>query len=405
MTEKLSKYFEGVASKKLSAVEVDSKRSNQHEFNGTVAMQNLLGADRKQYLADFIYLSDDEPSCAACTGNLTWYDARENIASRTEYRLYFPNSIVMKQAKEKDTLIIGSRVDGTLLIIVAEAESAIERQLCWLFSIQNDMPGFVVNNIEGSSADHVIDFSTRSILQSFGISVLGPSENILELVREKYPDNFPSTAEFSEFARNTSSDMRSSQDDPDAALIFWIKWEEDLFRALEKHEIDKRLRTGFEDSDEFVSYSLSVHNRRKSRAGRALENHIEQILIEHAINYSRDSTTEYRVRPDFLFPGIDEYRNPEFSQHYLTMLGVKNTCKDRWRQILTEARRISKKHLLTLETHMSENQTGEINGHKITLVLPLELHRTYTENQRQNLMSVKEFIDLVLSRQKGARDT
>jgi hypothetical protein len=32
------------------------------------------------------------------------------------------------------------------------------------------------------------------------------------------------------------------------------------------------------------------------------------------------------------------------------MLGAKTTCKDRWRQVLTEAIKIPHKHLFTLET-------------------------------------------------------
>ena len=34
----LSEYFEGVAAKRLSAVEADETRSNQHEYNATKAM-------------------------------------------------------------------------------------------------------------------------------------------------------------------------------------------------------------------------------------------------------------------------------------------------------------------------------------------------------------------------------
>jgi hypothetical protein len=47
--------------------------------------------------------------------------------------------------------------------------------------------------------------------------------------------------------------------------------EEVLFRTLERHIVNERLRRGFSDGDEFVAFSLSVQNRRKARAGRALE--------------------------------------------------------------------------------------------------------------------------------------
>ncbi|ASD85469.1 hypothetical protein LB105_004113 [Salmonella enterica] len=61
-----------------------------------------------------------------------------------------------------------------------------------------------------------------------------------------------------------------------------------------------------------------------------------------------------------MFPGISHYHDSEFPHARLTMLASKSTCKDRWRQMLNEAVRISDKHLLTLEPSISENQTNEI---------------------------------------------
>ena len=82
------------------------------------------------------------------------------------------------------------------------------------------------------------------------------------------------------------------------------------------------------------------------------------------------------------------------------MLGAKSTCKDRWRQVLSEAKRIERKHLLTLESSISENQTNEMKDNKLQLVLPLAIHETYSSNQRQWLYSVKMFLDEVKEKQK-----
>lgn len=51
---------------------------------------------------------------------------------------------------------------------------------------------------------------------------------------------------------------------------------------MERYEVDKRLREGFINNDEtdvdgFIKFSLQIQNRRKSRAGLALENHLEDI--------------------------------------------------------------------------------------------------------------------------------
>jgi Lon protease-like protein len=112
--------------------------------------------------------------------------------------------------------------------------------------------------------------------------------------------------------------------------------------------------------------------------------------------------TENKAKPDFIFPGINEYHNPQFPDVHLTMLGVKSTCKDRWRQVLSEAARINKKHLFTLEPGISENQTSEMTANSLTLVLPKSLHNSYKPAQQSNLVQLADFIELVKSRQLNA---
>ncbi|MCA9978853.1 MAG: hypothetical protein KC413_24000, partial [Anaerolineales bacterium] len=148
-----------------------------------------------------------------------------------------------------------------------------------------------------------------------------------------------------------------------------------------------------------ISYSLSVQNRRKSRVGHALENHLEQVFEDNAITYSRGKETENKAKPDFIFPSIQHYHNPKFPDTYLTMLGVKSTCKDRWRQVLSEAVRIREKHLLTLEPGISENQTDEMVANKLQLIIPQSLHSTYKPNQQIWLVNVQTFLKLTKTRQ------
>jgi len=48
---------------------------------------------------------------------------------------------------------------------------------------------------------------------------------------------------------------------------------------------------------------------------------------------SKVKVTESHAKPYFIFLGVDQYRNTEFSTDRLFMLGVKTSCKDRWRQV------------------------------------------------------------------------
>jgi len=77
------------------------------------------------------------------------------------------------------------------------------------------------------------------------------------------------------------------------------------------------------------------------------------------------------------------------------MLGAKTTCKDRWRQVLTEAQRITDKHLITVEPSISEAQTAEMQHHRLQLVVPQPLHETYQPEQREWLIGLRDFLQIL----------
>ncbi|MFZ3129766.1 MAG: type II restriction endonuclease [Desulfosporosinus sp.] len=400
----LSQYFEGVAFKRLSAVEVNASVSHQHEFNGSRPLRTLLGDERKTYVARFLWMAGENEGITS-EGKLTWYDARENHPTRTEYRLYFSSNDVVDQAREGDLLIIAKRPDDEMYMIVVSAESTLENQLLWLFGIERIEFSFNFLPIEDGH-DPEVDYVVRCILEELGIEIEEPETDYLDTVLEPYLNTgFPSTIEFSALTRSTLKDI-SPIEEPDKTLIKWIEYEEKLFKRLERHMIAGRLEEGFNaegntDVEGFIKFSLSVHNRRKSRVGFALENHLEEIFKLNEVNYSRTQVTENKSRPDFIFPGICHYHDLNFPTSKLTMLGVKSTCKDRWRQVLAEAVRIRTKHLFTLEPGISENQTDEMRVNNLQLILPQSLHETYKPQQRNWLMDIKSFIILLREKQNN----
>lgn len=407
----LSQYFAGVAIKRLSAVEVDTVHSNQHEFNGVEGLKNILGEPdgKVKFPARFLYLTDQDDEPVVDDGFLTWYDAREKArrersVMRWEYRLYFPSNAVSQCTATGDLLVIARRPDNTLLAVIAENGTTIERQIMWLFGLLDaSHPGFSVRSELELDQDR-IGYAARVILEQIGVEAEGEAPNYLDQMLGRFGGIFPKTTEFSAYARSTLPDL-TAKDDPDIALVAWMEREEILFRTLEKHLVGEKLRglvqDGVEDPEPFIHLVQSTLQRRKSRAGSALENHLEQIFRDQVIEikYSRGAMTENRLKPDFIFPDIFCYHDPLFPAGYLTMLAAKSTCKDRWRQILNEAARIPVKHLLTLEPSISENQTSEMQAEKVRLVIPRGLHPTYTPAQQEWLVDVSSFVGMLRSRQ------
>lgn len=287
------------------------------------------------------------------------------------------------------------------MVIIAAAGSTVENQIAWLFGITDlSARGYAVRT-EVEADQMRLEFASRQVLELIGIEVEEPEQayGFLGMMVTRFDGVFPTTRTFSAFARETLPDV-SSLDDPDMILMAWIEREESLFRTLERHLIGDRLKQGFNDDvDAFISFSLSVQNRRKSRAGSALENHLEFLFTARGIRHSRTAVTEGKAKPDFLFPGHAEYHDQTWSADRLTMLGVKSSCKDRWRQILAEAERIPNKHLLTLEPGISSNQTDEMRAKGVSLVLPRGIHHSYQPEQKVWLMDVAGFIGLVEGRQ------
>lgn len=397
----LNKYFLGFGAKRLSQVEVSAKVSNQHELNGTADFKQIFGTDKKVFNTKFLYLSDDEDSILSASGAMTWYDARENHSTRTEYRLYYTSNDVITQAIAGDLIIVCKVSHSELFVIIAPKGSTSEGQILWLFSLGEIENKFIVKDLADNNVE--IGFAGNIIISSLGIEIEDATSKYLKELVNTFGLGFPKTKEFSEFARSKVTNI-SPIEAPDETLISWLEFEEMLFRTLEKEIVQTKLTEGFgkngTDVDDFIAFSLSVQNRRKSRAGHAFENHLSVIFDLNNVLYSKGANTERNNKPDFIFPGIKHYSNNEYPENLLTMLGVKTSAKDRWRQVLSEADRIQIKHLITLQPAISENQTDEMMAQSLQLVVPAPILHTYSDKQQSSLLSLGDFIEHVKSRQK-----
>ena len=393
----LRDHFSGLGVKRLSAVDAEPVRSNQHEVGTTRDMRReFLGEARKHFPITYVWLGREQDGFSV-QGTATHYNTRESQTHRSpEWRLYYSSNPVTEAMRKGDTLFLASTNDQDLYFIVAPEGSTSEHQLFWLFGLRPEGQSFVSRKFTDDEPE--LDFAARFILDEIGIELEEPDIDRLDGIIERFGVTFPKTGEFSDLARLTLPEVRAG-DDPDGALVAWLSHEEALFRRLERRVVTKRLEEGFVDGkgatdvDGFIRFSLSVQNRRKSRMGRSLEHHLEAVFRARGISYARDAVTEHGQRPDFLFPDEKTYRAaPEAGHPCLTMLGAKSSCKDRWRQVLAEASKIPKKHLLTLEPGISEAQTMQMTNSSLQLVVPRSIQDSYTGGQRAWLWTLEEFI-------------
>lgn len=403
MFEKLSDYFEGAVGKYLTGVDADPNKSNQHEIGGLIksGFGEHLGipqnGDSFYFKTTMIYISGDDAEPISCDMTVTWYDTRFNDPTRgPEYRLYYQTNVVSTLMSEGDFFLIIKRKDGSLIMVITPSSSSVEQQLSALFNIDIKSRGFAKSSINKQE----IVLPIRLLFENIGIEIDEPeshSLDLLELLLSRFPAGFPKAKEFSLLARELSPGDPHSE--PDTTLMLWLEQEEKLFRTYERFEVAKKLDSGFgengNDVDDFIQFSLSVQNRRKARVGFAFENHLNKIFTIHNLSFEQGSsklTTENKAKPDFLFPNFSSYHNQSFPVDKLRLLGAKTTCKDRWRQVLAEGDRIVKKHLVTIQSGISEAQLSEMKQKSLQLVVPTSVQVSYPSIYIPDLQNIKDFI-------------
>lgn len=386
--------FSDVMHKELVAVDLPGRISNQHELNGIAAFKRFFGTQTESRgpLSWHYFADDAEP--VQEDGTFTFYDPRARSAARTgrsEWRFYYQGNF-LSRASVGDWFVLARASAGGLFGLVFQKDSGWCRAARELFGATESCARFELISPE-SLGGRKLEWFRRQIIAELGLPIEIPAvESDEALMLERFGRGFPTTKAMSEFARQNAV---PDSTDIDSILLGWLDREEQLFRALESVLIRERLHQGFATVDAFIEYSLSVQNRRKSRMGHALQNHLAEIFSRQGLRFTSQARTEAKNRPDFIFPGEREYRDPSFSADLLIMLGVKSSSKDRWRQILTEADRISEKHLCTLEAGISVTQTDEMYRQRLRLVVPAGLLSTYTCEQRRHILCIAEFVDVV----------
>jgi len=211
----------------------------------------------------------------------------------------------------------------------------------------------------------------------------------------KWLQRFPSGEEI---IRKTVELRADNALKPDKRLLRRREGEFEIFRSVEEAVELPVIMAGFGSIAQFVARAQTILQRRKARSGRSLELHAKALFVEEGLMegtqfvHQPPEADAGKRGPDFLFPSRAAYADPAFPAGRLRMLAVKTTCKDRWRQILTEADRIETKHLLTLQEGVSERQFREMVGAGVQLVVPEPIKTTFPPSVQEHLQTVEGFI-------------
>ena len=190
---------------------------------------------------------------------------------------------------------------------------------------------------------------------------------------------------------------------PDQKIIEWIRIEYNIFKTIENLLHKDRIGKGFASLDAFLFFAKKILNSRKSRAGKSFELHLKHLFeVEYGLKVDWQPRIDKKNIPDFLFPSKKEYdlaKEGKKRPDNVIFLAAKTTCKDRWRQIESEANskflKDGIKYLCTLEKGITVDQMNQMQDAKIVLVVPEPLLEFYPIDDPQRIMTLNAFVDMI----------
>ncbi len=284
---------------------------------------------------------------------------------------------------------------GDLFVLVKQAE---ENYSAYVLSTEDEMEEFL-SAFGMSAAD------TGRLIERDDLTGESNVDLSIDAFIQTLEEDFPASTVMSKAARDIFHHIYDHEEriitKPDDVIIDWTEMEYRLFRRLEFRKYGEIIQSGFTDLESFINMANTVLNRRKSRAGKSLENHLSAIFTGNSLFFEEQVVTEGNKKPDFIFPGSGAYHDMSFRNEKLIFLGAKTTCKDRWRQVINEANRIPKKHLFTLQQGISAKQLIEMNDEGITLVVPSPYLSSFPDTQRSSIWTLEKFVAYCRGMQKG----
>lgn len=285
---------------------------------------------------------------------------------------------------------------GDLLILAKFTE---EDYAGYVLSSDEDIDEFFATfNLAPGETNQLIDVA----------GIVKPDVKIAKLLQEFASrfNSFPDTRQMALGARDCFNeafrvDIDALKSHPDDILLRWVDTEYDLFKCMEEKVYADVISKPFQSLDDFVKMANEVLNRRKSRAGKSLEHHLACIFSHNELVFEEQAITEDNKKPDFLFPNAECYHNLLFPADDLVVLGAKTTCKDRWRQVLTEADRVDVKYLFTLQQGISKNQLREMHDSHLTLVVPHQYISSFPQDYQSEISDLSGFMRMVKEKQEG----
>jgi restriction endonuclease EcoRII-like protein len=360
-----------LAVKRLSAVEVDPTRSNQHELNATVLMRQLdFPPERKSGPLTLVMYSGDEAP-ETFEGGYTFSNVREGKPRAPEYHMYYTSAALPPRAKPGDLLVI-FREPGSdeLRGVIAAAGTQTEEEL---------LDGLLLNI---DAQDMSLKYANAAVSKAQAVTVasaLGAMPTTFSATSHPVfasavaAGTLPATAVMAQAGEELVAASGMTITDPDVRLEAMLAAETELFFAIRDRTGKERLEALTASGASFAAIELFFLKRSqsaKSRRGTSLMLHFGSLLTVEGIQFTPECNTGKPPPADFMIPSCDAYNDSTFPDARLRMVSAKSTLKERWTEVIPEAGRIDEKYLVTLDKKLTDAVIRAMRDEKVRPFMP-----------------------------------
>ena len=320
---------------------------------------------------------------------VVWYNNRvSGSGTRNEVRF--------TRLGGRNSPLLDPESTGALTIFAFELDQYGNAERLSVWVSRNALEEDVIEEVVGSVLPGQWKLWSLDEKTDFQLALFPETQSFNSLVAELPEEWMVSFPTAQELVAKSAQSIPGFQFSVDERLMKRRALEFQYFRILEKKIELARVREGYETVDGFISHAQSVLQRRRVRSGRSLELHLRTLFLEENLaedyDFSYRGSTENGNTPDFLFPSQDCYHQSSWPQDNLRMLAVKTSCRDRWKQVLNEAKRLPRKHLFTLQEGVSLNQFRQMREAGVDLVIPESRIQCFSTEIQPYLITLESFL-------------
>ena len=246
---------------------------------------------------------------------ITWEDGRTTNSmvtwygkAKSEYRL---------TCFGRDFPFLTPDLVGALFVLIPKS---VDSFLAYVFDTHDD-----IEHVQTALGTEVID--AWGVYDGSNFSEESDEECLRRMFGEfaSQVTEFPSGQVFSDYTWVALNECVNQFADktPDQQLIRLVQEEYRMFQLAERKICEPQIHRMFATVDEFLKNASSIMNRRKSRAGRSLENHVQRVFERAGVPHEM-RPRQIDGKPDLIVPSEQAY----FDDSYPCLLYTSPSPRD-----------------------------------------------------------------------------